>query len=276
MAPARLLRRLALGQANGEETALGKARQRLRRLVDELARTHPHLDNPEARIRAGEILVDGIVRTNPETLVRIGVSIAVRRDAPLRGELKLDAALAAFALDVRDRVALDVGAAAGGFTRSLLRAGARRVYAVDAGYGQLLGSLRLDPRVVNLERTNLGDLTTALVPECIDFVTIDVSYLALADAVPQLERIELAVSADAVALVKPQFELGLARLPEDEPRLREAVVRARYAFEANGWTVTGVIESPVRGRRGSIEYLVKASRKRSACLLRTSSAVRPR
>jgi 23S rRNA (cytidine1920-2'-O)/16S rRNA (cytidine1409-2'-O)-methyltransferase len=255
---------------------LGKAKPRLHRLVDELARTHPHLDDPEARIRAGEITVAGIVRTNPAALVRVGAAISLRRDVPLRGERKLDAALAAFGVDVRARIGLDVGAAAGGFTRSLLRAGARRVYAVDVGHGQLLGSLRLDPRVVNLERTNLSSLTTALVPERIDVVTIDVSYLALADAVPQLERVELAIDADAVALVKPQFELALARPPEDAPRLRAAVVRARDAFEANGWRVEGVIESAVRGRRGSVEYLLRASRKRSPCPVRTSPVVRPR
>jgi 23S rRNA (cytidine1920-2'-O)/16S rRNA (cytidine1409-2'-O)-methyltransferase len=241
---------------------LGKAKPRLRRLVDELARAHPHLDDPEARIRAGEIAVDGIVRMNPQTLVRAGASISLRGDVVLRGEKKLEAALAAFALDVRGRVALDVGAAAGGFTRVLLRAGARLVYAVDAGHGQLLGSLRQDERVVNLERTNLGDVSTDLVPEQVGVVTIDVSYLSLADAVPQLGRVELAPDADAVALVKPQFELGLARPPEDDERLREAAERARRAFASNGWNVRGVIESPVRGARGSTEFLLHASRRR--------------
>src|SRR5207302_2622448 len=160
--------------------------------------------------------VDGIVRTNPATLVRAGASISLREDVVLRGERKLEAALAAFALDVRGRVALDAGAAAGGFTRILLAAGARRVYAVDAGHGQLLGSLRQDPRVVNLEATNLGDLTRELVPDTIEVVTLDLSYLALADAVPQLEALRLDPQADAVALVKPQFELGLARPPEHD------------------------------------------------------------
>jgi len=234
---------------------LGKAKPRLRKLVDELARTHPYLDDPEAHIRAGEIAVDGIVRTNPATLVRAGAPISLREHVVLRGERKLEPALAAFALDVRGRVTLDVGAAAGGFTRVLLRAGARRVYAVDAGHGQLLGSLRQDPRVVNLERTNLGELA---LPETVDVVTIDVSYLSVADAVPQLERVELAPDADAVALVKPQFELGLARPPEDA-RLDEAVARARRAFEANGWRVRAVIESPIRGARGSREFLLHAS-----------------
>jgi 23S rRNA (cytidine1920-2'-O)/16S rRNA (cytidine1409-2'-O)-methyltransferase len=239
---------------------LGKARPRLRRLVDELARSHPHLDEPEARIRAGEIAVDGIVRTSPGTLVRAGASIALRSDVTLRGERKLAAALEAFSLDVRERIALDLGAAAGGFTRVLLRAGARRVYAVDAGHGQLLGSLRLEARVVNLERTNLGVLTRILVPETIDVVTIDLSYLALAKAVPQLRRVGLSQDANAVALVKPQFELGLERPPDDVTSLREAVARSRRAFHINGWDVEAVIESPVRGARGAVEFLLHARR----------------
>ena len=106
---------------------------------------------------------------------------------------------------------LDLGAAAGGFTRVLLESGAARVYAVDAGFGQLLGSLRQDPRVVNLEATNVAALDTHLIPEPIEVVTIDVSYLALAAAVAQLDRITIVPGADLIGLVKPMFELRLAR-----------------------------------------------------------------
>src|SRR5262249_56223844 len=119
----------------------------------------------------GDVRVVGVVRTSPASLVRVGASIVVGGSAPLRGEHKLEAALAAFDVHVTDRVALDVGAAAGGFTRVLLRAGARRVYAVDAGYGQLLGSLRQDPRVVNLEATNLRQFNPPLLPETLALLT---------------------------------------------------------------------------------------------------------
>jgi 23S rRNA (cytidine1920-2'-O)/16S rRNA (cytidine1409-2'-O)-methyltransferase len=237
---------------------LGKSRPRLRKLVDELARTHPHLDDPEALIRAGGIAVDGIARTNPKSLVRVGASLALRSQAPLRGERKLSAALEAFGVEVRGRVALDLGAAAGGFTRALLEAGARRVYAVDAGHGQLLGSLRLDARVVNLERTNLGLLTRALIPEAIDVLTLDLSYIALSRAVPQLTRVEFAAGADALALVKPQFELGRSEPPRDDEHLREAVLRAGRAFADSGWRVLGIIKSPTRGARGAIEFFLRA------------------
>ena len=130
------------------------------------------------------MLVDGYPVHNPRSLVRGGARIALRVESPLRGEVKLRAALAEFGVRPAGRVALDLGAAAGGFTRVLLDAGAARVYAVDAGFGQLLGSLRQDPRVVVLERVNLGDLDASHVPEAIDLITIDLSYLSLREAFP--------------------------------------------------------------------------------------------
>jgi 23S rRNA (cytidine1920-2'-O)/16S rRNA (cytidine1409-2'-O)-methyltransferase len=129
----------------------------------------------------------------------------------------------------------------------LLQAGASRVYAVDVGHGQLLGSLRQDARVVSLEATNIAELDRANVPDVISVVTMDVSYLALSVAVPQLARVRLARDAEAVALVKPQFELGLAEPPSDPERLSKAVAKAQAGFETSGWTVEEAIESPIRG-----------------------------
>jgi 23S rRNA (cytidine1920-2'-O)/16S rRNA (cytidine1409-2'-O)-methyltransferase len=185
-------------------------------------------------------------------------SIVLRTPQPLAGEAKLRAALATFAPVVRDRIALDVGAAAGGFTRVLLEAGARRVYAVDAGHGQLLGSLRQDPRVVNLERTNLGALDTMLVPDPIELVTIDVSYIALARAVPQLAGVTFAPGADLIALVKPMFELALAEPPATPELLAEALYRAAAGIEQAGWHVVTAIDSPVLGHHGAKELLLHA------------------
>jgi 23S rRNA (cytidine1920-2'-O)/16S rRNA (cytidine1409-2'-O)-methyltransferase len=195
---------------------------------------------------------------NPRSLVHEGASIVVVEPRALRGEPKLQAALGAFRVEVRGRVALDVGAAAGGFTRVLLAAGARRVYAVDAGVGQLLGSLRRDPRVVNLEATNLGELSRRLVPEPVDLVTLDLSYLALASAVPQLERVHGLGRAELVALVKPQFELRLAAPPEDEAVLQTALAHAVAGIEDAGWRVLASLRSPVTGARGAIEFFVRA------------------
>ncbi len=182
--------------------------------------------------------------------------------APLRGEAKLRAALTGFDVRVAGRVCLDLGAAAGGFTRVLLEAGASRVYAVDAGFGQLLGSLRQDPRVVNLEATNVAALDTRLVPDPIEVVAIDVSYLALAAAVVQLDRITIASDADLIGLVKPMFELRLATAPSDPLIVDAATERASAGIVAAGWEVMSAMPSPVLGGRGAVEALVHARRSR--------------
>lgn len=180
--------------------------------------------------------------------------------APLRGEAKLRAALSGFDVHVSGRVCLDLGAAAGGFTRVLLEAGAARVYAVDAGFGQLLGSLRQDPRVVSLEATNVAALDIRLVPDAIEVVTIDVSYLALAAAVAQLDRIAVAANADLIGLVKPMFELRLATAPSDPVLVDAATDRAAVGIVAAGWEIMGTMASPVLGGRGAVEALVHARR----------------
>lgn len=170
------------------------------------------------------------------------------------------AALDGFGVRVESRVCLDVGAAAGGFTRVLLDGGAARVYAVDAGFGQLLGSLRQHPKVVNLEATNVSKLDARLIPEPIDVVTIDVSYLALAVAVAQLDRIALAAGVDLVGLVKPMFELRLPTAPSDADVVEAATRRAVEGIEAAGWRVVATMPSPVRGGRGAVEALLHARR----------------
>jgi 23S rRNA (cytidine1920-2'-O)/16S rRNA (cytidine1409-2'-O)-methyltransferase len=238
-----------------------RAHRRLRRLDRELARVHPELEETERLIREGHVLVDGRAIANPASLVPVGAPIVVRRPLPLRGEAKLRAALAAFAVDICGRVALDLGAAAGGFTRVLLEAGARRVYAVDAGHGQLVGSLCRDPRVVDLEGINLGELTPRHVPEPVDVVTIDLSYLAIARAVLQLEPLDVRQDAQLVALVKPMFELRLARPPDDPAEIRRAVAAAERGLREGGWEPAGAIESPARGSRGAVEWLVHARRR---------------
>jgi len=233
---------------------------RTARLVDELARRRPELDDPAATIRAGLVLVDGRFVANPASQVQVGCAIVVRPEAALRGEAKLLAALEGFGVEVAGRVALDAGAAAGGFTRVLLARGARLVYAVDAGHGQLLGSLRQDPRVVNLEGTNLAVLDRHRVPEAVDLVTLDLSYLALAAAVPLLTLVGLAPGPDLVALVKPMFELHLDRAPTDAAALDQALARAVAGVEEAGWQVRGTMASPVTGRKGAPELLLHAHR----------------
>ncbi|MHB8718130.1 MAG: SAM-dependent methyltransferase [Candidatus Dormibacteria bacterium] len=212
-------------------------------------------------IESGHVLVDGVPVRSPRSQLRQGARVSLRGQPSLRGSVKLAAALSAFGIAVQGRVALDVGAAAGGFTTVLLAAGAQRVYAVDAGFGQLLGSLRQDPRVVDLERHNLGDLDTAVVPEAVEMVSIDVSYLSLREAVRQLGRLEIAPGADLVGLVKPMFELGQASAPADRASLDAALQLAREGVEASGWEVRGTMDSPVTGARGAPEMLLWGSRR---------------
>ena len=233
---------------------------RFRTLMDRLIELEPQLSDPESEIRAGHVCVNGIVVTNPSSLIRNDAALSIRRPAPLRGEIKLAAALEEFEIEVRGRVALDAGAAAGGFTKKLLERGVRRVYAVDAGHGQLLGSLRNNPRVINLERTNIAQLVKRLVPDVIELVTLDLSYLALNAAVPQLEVLQFAGWSDLIALVKPQFELGLPAAPKDSVLLQSAIRAAVQGIESVPWRVVETIESPITGERRSVEFLVHAQR----------------
>ena len=237
-------------------------RARFRGVVEHVRAVRPELDDVLTAITEGRVMIDGAIIDNPNARVRSDAAVVVARaNRGLRGEVKLRAALDAFGVPVIGRVALDAGAAAGGFTRVLLDAGASCVYAVDAGHGQLLGSLRQDARVVNLESTNLGALSTALVPEPVGIVTLDLSYLSIAEAVPQLETLKVAPDAELVTLVKPMFELGLSSPPRDRARLQGAVARAAEGIERCPWTVVGRVASPVRGAHGAIEFFLHAQRR---------------
>jgi 23S rRNA (cytidine1920-2'-O)/16S rRNA (cytidine1409-2'-O)-methyltransferase len=226
-------------------------------LVDFVRRDH---EDAATLIREGSVRVDGVIITNAKARVRRDAAVRVQRRRPLRGTHKLAFAIDRFGVAVAGRIALDVGAAAGGFTTVLLERGARRVYAVDVGFGQLRGSLRRDLRVVNLERHNIGDLDARFVPDLIDVVTVDLSYLALAAAVPQLVALRIDASADLLVLVKPAYELRASSAPEDPRDLARAVDRAAEGIARAGWCVCGAMASPVRGTRGTREFLVHARR----------------
>jgi 23S rRNA (cytidine1920-2'-O)/16S rRNA (cytidine1409-2'-O)-methyltransferase len=236
------------------------SRAKFRNVIDHLSRARPDRADPEAAIAAGHVLIDGRVVMNPRSQVRTDASVVLRPPRTLRGEDKLRAALDGFAVDITGRECVDLGASAGGFTRVLLERGARRVFAVDAGHGQLRGELRNHSRVVNLERTNLGDLSA--IPRCapIGVVTMDLSYLSVADAVPQIETLSFALDADLIALVKPMFELGLDSPPEEEPSLRRALDLAVAGVERLPWRVAGTMPSPVTGSKGAREWLLHGHR----------------
>ena len=235
--------------------------RKARTLAKALAASFPALEDPDGAIAAGGVAVDGRINTNPSSVIGPGSTVTLAARTILRGEAKLRGAVHAFDLRLQGCIALDIGASAGGFTRVLLEEGASRVYAVDAGHGQLLGSLRQDARVVNLEATNLGDLNVALVPQEIEIFTVDLSYISLTDAVPQLETMHIHPQCHLVALVKPMFELHLPQPPSDRADLQEALRRACAGIEAGKWSVEGWIDSPVTGAKGAVEFLVHARRR---------------
>jgi 23S rRNA (cytidine1920-2'-O)/16S rRNA (cytidine1409-2'-O)-methyltransferase len=232
-----------------------------RPLLDLLRARRPELDDPATAIAEGRVRVDGAVISNPRSLVRADASVVTEPPRVLQGVRKLGAALDRFAVDPAGRVALDVGASTGGFTTALLDRRARLVYAVDVGYGQLLGSLRQDPRVRTLERTNVADLRPALLDEPPDLFTVDVSKLSLAAAIAQLTaNLAPAPGAELVGLVKPMFELRTAELPTTEEDFAAAVDHAATAAAEHGWQVLGSMRSPVAGHRGAVEHFLHARR----------------
>jgi 23S rRNA (cytidine1920-2'-O)/16S rRNA (cytidine1409-2'-O)-methyltransferase len=233
------------------------SRPRFRPVVQHVRSIRPDILDPASAIAERRLLVGGVVVTNAKSLVRTDAPVELRPGRRLRGEAKLEAALAAFSVAVVGRVCLDLGAAAGGFTRVLLRHDADRVYALDAGFGQLLSELRSDPRVVNLERTNLAQAAAVLPKKpLVGLVTVDLSYLSLAAALPQLHGVPFARDADLIAVVKPQFELARASRPTDDLDLDRAIGLAKRGAVAAGWTVVKTMRSPVRGTRGSTEWLL--------------------
>lgn len=181
-----------------------------------------------------------------------------------RGALKLVHALDLWPIAVEDRTVLDVGASTGGFTEVCLSRGARRVYAVDVGRGQLHPKLLADPRVANLEALDARDLTTAVVPEPPDLIVTDVSFIGLAKALPAA----LAMAgdgADLVALVKPQFEVGPERvgkggLVTDPAARAEALESVKAFLTASGWRVQASVDSPIAGGDGNREFLLWAKK----------------
>jgi 23S rRNA (cytidine1920-2'-O)/16S rRNA (cytidine1409-2'-O)-methyltransferase len=214
--------------------------------------------DPVVVITGGFVLVDGARITNPAARVRADAAVRVLKAKTLRGTHKLRGALDAFDADVRGVVALDLGAAAGGFTQALLDAGAARVYAVDAGSGQLRGWLRSDPRVVALEHTNMGTLGPRHILEPVNVVTMDLSYLAVADALPQLDRRLLAPRAHLVALVKPTYELHAGVLAAEPNHVEAAIASAVRALRREGWDVQRSVLSSVTGSKGAVEAFVHA------------------
>lgn len=227
----------------------------------------PSRQRAQALIMAGKILVDktpldkpGIkISTDSRLTLKGGVMPYVSR-----GGLKLAGALEALDYSPEGMICMDVGASTGGFTDCLLQHGAAKVYAVDVGYGQLAWTLRQDPRVVPIERTNIRHMAPARIPERIDLVTIDVSFISLKLVIPPVMDF-LSIEGDILALIKPQFEVGkgnvgkggVVRSPEAQ---MEAVDGLKAFFRQLGLQCGPVVPSPIRGPKGNQEFILLLTR----------------
>ena len=219
-----------------------------------------------ALIMAGKVLVDGRCMDKPGTQVTVDAKVSLKgEDLPFvsRGGLKLEEALKALNLDVTNKVCLDVGASTGGFTDCLLQHGARRVYAVDVGYGQLAWKLRQDRRVIVFERTNIRHMTTEAMPEAADLVTIDASFISLKIVVPAVLKF-MGPEAVILALIKPQFEAGKGQvgkggIVKDEEVRRRIISDLSEFFERQGFRCGPVVPCPILGAKGNQEFIILLS-----------------
>ncbi|MDQ7842920.1 MAG: TlyA family RNA methyltransferase [Armatimonadota bacterium] len=216
----------------------------------------------QAAILAGEVYVGGARVTKPGLAVAPDAPIEIRPLRPAyvsRGGLKLDHALTVFGIDPAGWRVADVGASTGGFTDCLLRRGARQVYAIDVGAGQLHWSLRTDPRVVVLERRDVRTVDAALLDGPVDLATVDVSFISLGKVLPAVRRLVRPGGA-VVALVKPQFEAGpkAARggVVRDAAVHRHVLARVARQAEESGYTVAGATYSPIAGPDGNLEFFL--------------------
>ena len=223
----------------------------------------------QSRERAKALIMSGIVFVNEQKVDKAGEMI--KEDAKVevrghdigyvsRGGLKLEKAMKCFPLTPNGKVCMDIGASTGGFTDCMLQNGARKVYAIDVGYGQLAWKLRTDERVVNLERTNFRYVTQEQVPDAIGFASVDVSFISLRLILPVLFCL-LQKDGEAVCLIKPQFEAGREKVGKKgvvrDPATHRQVIEAVCSFALEtGFSISGLTFSPVKGPEGNIEYLI--------------------
>jgi len=222
----------------------------------------------ESRQKAQGMIMAGLVLVDGKRVDKAGAAVSDLAEITLKGQslayvsrggLKLEKALDRFQIDLTGAVAIDAGASTGGFTDCMLQRGASKVYAVDVGYGQLAWSLRSDPRVISMERTNVRYLTPEVIPEPLDFASIDVSFISLKLILPAIRSL-LKESGVVVCLVKPQFEAGKDQIGKKgvvrDPAVHLAVLEQFLQHAAESvFFVKDITFSPVRGPEGNIEYL---------------------
>ena len=220
-------------------------------------------EKAKAIIMSGNVFVEGQREDKAGSTFPEEVSIEVRgHTLPYvsRGGLKLEKAIANFDVSVKDKVCTDVGASTGGFTDCMLQNGAKKVYSIDVGYGQLAWKLRNDPRVVNLERTNMRKVTREQVPAEIDFFSVDVSFISLKLILPVARQL-MSENAQAVCLIKPQFEAGREKVGKKgvvrDPKVHEEVIEKVRDYAMSIFMEPCHLSfSPIKGPEGNIEYLL--------------------
>ena len=222
----------------------------------------------DSRERAKTTVMSGLVFVNGQRADKPGMPVSPDAQIEVRGEalpfvsrggFKLDKALKVFPVDPAGKLCIDCGASTGGFTDVLLQHGAAKVYAVDVGYGQLSWKLRVDERVVNLERTNLRHVTREQIPEPLDLAVMDVSFISIRLVLPAVKEL-LKDGADLICLIKPQFEAGREEVGKKgvvrDEAVHRSVVQGILDFApAIGLSVLGVDYSPIKGPEGNIEYI---------------------
>ncbi|MFO7986349.1 MAG: TlyA family RNA methyltransferase [Desulfatiglandaceae bacterium] len=240
-------------------------RKRLDRILVEQGLVQSR-EKGKALIMAGLVEVNGIRVEKAGQSIPVWATVTVKSPPPYvsRGGRKLEAALGHFSLNVTSRVMLDVGASTGGFTDCLLQHGAKKVIAVDVGYGQLDWRLRQDPRVQVLERTNIRHLQPQDLEEIPHGAVVDTAFISLKQVIPRVMSL-LQSQAFIVALIKPQFEVGKGRVGKGgvvrDPLLhREVIDRLASFFQTLGWEVVGYIPSPLLGPKGNREFLMYVTR----------------
>lgn len=224
-------------------------------------------EKASSQIMSGIVYINGVKVDKPGTKVSVDAEIEIRGTAMpyvSRGGLKLEKALREFSLELKDKVALDIGASTGGFTDCMLQNGAKKVFSIDVGYGQLAWSLRTDSRVVCMERTNIRYVTPDALGEMADFASIDVSFISLTKVLPAAKQL-LKPEGEIVCLIKPQFEAGRDKVGKKgvvrDKAVHIEVIERIIAFAENetNLTVLGLSFSPIKGPEGNIEYLLYLS-----------------
>lgn len=220
-------------------------------------------------IMAGKVLVNDILVDKPGTAIPVDAVIKVRQDDNpyvSRGGLKLDKALKTLPVTVKDTVCMDIGASTGGFTDCLLQYGARKVYAVDVGYGQFDWTLRQDSRIVVLERTNIRHLEYEVINRKMDVIVADTSFISLKLVLPSAEKF-MRHGTLILALIKPQFEAGKKFVQKGgvikDPKIRNAVIEdIKVFFKTRGYQINQVVNSPISGPKGNKEYIISMNFKK--------------